>query len=312
MPCLTASELEKRNQARTLYAAFIINQQDLNNKSTARPMQLLQSDLATTATGTTFISYEEQQIFISNSASITPLILAGNKLASGSTSGLTRIDFTGIHDDSPIETGELDDAFVPIPMGGMAFNFFGTNYSNSITWYSNNALVFGQIFGSISISRDTAKSILIGNYDRVCESIYYSNTSGTYSITKLVINFWDYFNDPTPYKYQIRLIKENVGTKRQFVEVCVISSPPSPGYSSYSIILNPDRTDASGNPIDTRDEILDQTKRSPYNITNGTSFLNPCGTTFSAASPPAGTSFVFASDSTGTNWTFTNNSHVDV
>ena len=142
----------------------------------------------------------------------------------------------------------------------------------------------------------------------MCKSIYYSNTTGYYSITKLIINFLNYFTDGPTYTYQIRFIKENIATKRQFVEVCVITSPPSPGYSS----LNPDEFDDNGNSIDTRDEIIDETKTSPYNITNGTAFLNPCGSTFAMDSPEAGTSFVFASDSTGTDWTFTNNSYVDI
>jgi hypothetical protein len=102
------------------------------------------------------------------------------------------------------------------------------------------------------------------------------------------------------------LIKETVGSQRQFVEVYVISSPPSPGYST-AISSYPSGTniDANGNPIDA-------TKNSPYNITNGTSFLNPCGSTFSTSSPSANTSFVFSSDASGSSWVFTNNSYVNV
>jgi hypothetical protein len=318
MPVLTAGELVARRNARILYAAFLVNQQDLNNKSTVRSMELLESDLVTVATGATFTTYAEQQAIIYNSLTFT-IILAGNKLVSGSTSGLTQISFTGIYDagygsQAPI-AGILDDAFIPIPIGSV-FNFFGTNYSGNITWNSNNALVFGTTFSPqlVSVSATTAKSILLGNYDRLCAGIYYSNsTSGSYSITTLIINFCNYYTDPgTPtYKYQIRLIKENTWDQRQFVEVCVVTSPPSPGYSSAAISY-PSGTDASGHPIDSNGYVIDQTKASPYNITNGTTFLNPCGTTFSTASPSTGTSFVFSSDSTGTNWTFSNNSYVNV
>ena len=128
-----------------------------------------------------------------------------------------------------------------------------------------------------------------------------------------MVIFCDFYTDPgTPtYKYQIRLIKENIGDKRQFIEVCVITSPPSPGYSSAAITYITG-LDANGNPQDTNGLPIDQTKNSPYNITNGVAFLNPCGSTFSTSSPTAGTSFIFSSDSTGTTWLFTNNSYVNV
>lgn len=318
MPALSAGELERRNQARILYAAFIVNQQDLNNKSSLNKINLSGSDILTKTLGSRFTSYEEQQFILYNSLTITQLIIAGNRSVSGSTIGLTQIDFTDIFDASSQAAiqGILDDAIIPIPMGGIVFNFFGTNYSSGIHWNSNNALIFDSTFNPffVSISATTAKSILIGNYDRLCTGVYYSNTISTnYSITKLIINFCDYYTDggtPT-YKYQIRLIKENVDTGRQFVEVCVITSPPSPGYSSAAISY-PSGTDENDNPADSNGFAIDQTKLSPYNITNGSSFLNPCGTTFSTASPSAGTSFVFSSDSTGTNWTFTNNSYVNI
>jgi len=148
---------------------------------------------------------------------------------------------------------------------------------------------------------------LLGNYDRVLKTFYYKNiVNPQYSMTILNITFYDYYtdtiSDPT-YQYQVRLIKENVGYKRQFVEVSIISSPPSPGYSTGISTYPSGSIDANGNPIDS-------TKNSPYNITNGTSFLNPCGSTFSTSSPSANTSFVFSSDSTGSYWSFNNNSHV--
>lgn len=322
MPFLTSSDLTQKINARTLYSSFILNQRDLTNKKTLTKVNLLESDKVTKNTGALFTRYEEQQSILYELPILIQRIISGNKSVSGSTAGLTQISFTGIFDagyssQAPI-TGVLDDAFIPIPMGGMVFNFFGTNYSSSITWNTNNALIFGTTFNAaiVSVSNVTANAILFGNYDRLCTSLYYSNsTTSDYSITTLLITFCNYYTDlgtPT-YKYQIRLIKETTGALRQFVEVCVISSPPSSGYSSNPAVSYPSGTGGGGAPIDSSGYFIDSTKNSPYNITNGTvSCLNPCGSTFSTASPSAGTSFVFSSDSSGSSWIFNNNSYVSV
>lgn len=236
-------------------------------------------------------------------------IVSGNKSVLGDTSDFTKIDVTN-----------LDDGFIPIPIpGSMVFNFFGTNYSSNLSWDSNNAIIFGAPTFTphrVSISANTGKSILFGNYDRICNSLYYKNSlTGVSSITTLIVMFYDYYTNPYTeplYKYQIRLIREVSGSQRQFVEVSIISSPPSPGYSSNLSVSYPSGVDPSGNPMDADGLRIDSTKASPYNITNGTTFLNPCGTTYSSASPPTGTTFVFSSDSTGSNWTFTNNAYVNV
>ena len=205
----------------------------------------------------------------------------------------------------------LDDGDVPIPMSNIVFNFFGTNYSTNLFWSSNNALIFGTPTPNLelNISRNLVPSILLGNYDRILKTFYYTNSINTnYSMTILRVTFYDYFTNTitdSTYQYQIRLIKENIGAKRQFVEVYVISSPPSPGYSTAINTYPSGSIDSNGNNIDT-------TKNSPYNITNGTIFLNPCGSTYSTSSPTANTSFVFSSDSTGTSWVFNNNSYVSV
>ena len=252
-------------------------------------------------------------------SSIFPIV-SGNKYASGETSGLTQISFAGITDFGTSVEGALDDAFVPIPMGGMAFSFFGTNYSNRILWNSNNAITFGNnppfSANIVSISATTAPSILLGNYDRLCRGLYYTNsTIEDYSITTLIVQFCNYYTDvpsasPT-YTYQIRFLKETTGSQRQFVEVCVVTSPPSTGYNSSGTVY-PSGVNESGHPIDTNALTIDPTKTSSYNITNGTVFLNPCGTTFTNESPSAGTSFVFSSDSTGTNWSFQNHAYVQI
>jgi len=235
---------------------------------------------------------------------------------------LTEISIPGsIYDaGDPNILNTLDDGNVLIPMGNTTFNFFGVNRSNKIYWSSNNALIFGNYTNDklnleTDIRRNLLPSILIGNYDRLLKNIYYSNTTNiNYSITNILITFYDYFTNnssSSTYQYKIRLIKENMGDQKQFVEVTVISSPPSPGYSTAAISY-PSGVDINGHPIDSNGNTIDSTKQSPYNITNGTNFLNPCGTTFSLSSPPAGTSFVFSSDSRGNVWSFTNNAHVNV
>lgn len=245
-------------------------------------------------------------------------ILSGT--GSSYTSNLTQITLPGsIYDaGSSSIPNTLDDGRVPIPMAGMAFNFFGTNYSNNLYWSSNNALLFGTQSTpnfDVDITRNAIPSILLGNYDRLLKTFYYSNSSNSnYSITTLLVTFYNYYTDTvsaSSYQYKIRLIKENTGNQKQFVEVYVISSPPSPGYSSAAISY-PSGTNVNGNPIDSNGNTIDSTKSSPYNITNGTAFLNPCGITFSTASPSTNTSFVFSSDSTGSTWTFTNNAYVNV
>jgi hypothetical protein len=218
---------------------------------------------------------------------------------------------------NPLIENILDDGDVPIPMSNIVFNFFGTNYSTNLYWSSNNALIFGTPSPQleVNINRNLLPSILIGNYDRALKTFYYKNIINTnYSMTILRVTFYDYFansiSDST-YQYQIRLIKENIGSQRQFVEVYVISSPPSPGYST-AINTYPSGLNANGDPQDSNGNPIDTTKNSPYNITNGTNFLNPCGSTYSTNSPLSNTSFVFSSDSTGTSWVFNNNSHVYV
>jgi hypothetical protein len=218
---------------------------------------------------------------------------------------------------SPSIANTLDDGDVPIPMASIVFNFFGTNYSNNLYWSSNNALIFGtpNPYYEINISSNLLPAILLGNYDRILKTFFYKNILTTdYSITILLVTFYDYYTDTissSTYQYQIRLIKENVGSNRQFVEVYVISSPPSPGYST-GITSYPSGLDVNGNPQDSNGNPIDSTKHSPYNITNGTNFLNPCGSTYSTISPSSNTSFVFSSNSSGSSWVFTNNAYVNV
>jgi len=248
------------------------------------------------------------------------LIAEGNLVISNSellNSG-TPINFTGINDATTPPPGMLDDANVPIPMGGMTFNFFGTNYSTNMYWNSNCAITIGAMPEYIvSISRNTIPAILLGNYNRILKKLSYINTIGTkYSSTTLYPHIYNYYTDNTNtapfYTWRVRIIKENTGSQRQFIEVCVgPTSLPTSGYSS-AVSTYPSGLDIFGNPMDSNGLPIDQTKNSPYNITNGTTFLNLCGSTFGLTSPPANTSFVFESDSTGTNWTFINNACVNI
>jgi hypothetical protein len=232
---------------------------------------------------------------------------------------LTEVLIPGnLYDAGPeININALEDGDVPIPMSNIMFNFFGINYSNSLYWSSNNALIFGTPIPNLelNITRNLVPSILLGNYDRKLKTFFYKNIiKNQYSITILRVNFYDYYTDidnSTTYQYQIRLIKENIGLQRQFVEIYIISSPPSPGYSTANISY-PSGRNGLGEPLDSAGNTIDSTKLSPYNITNGTTFLNPCSTTFSTASPSINTSFVFSSNSSGSVWAFNNNSYVNV
>lgn len=175
---------------------------------------------------------------------------------------------------TPLSIREPDDGYITIPMSGMVFNYTDTNYSDMLLWGANNHLQLGDVW------------IMLGYADRMIKSLYYSNEINyRYSITTLLVTFYNYYTDTSPengitntYQYKIRLIKENIRQRRQFVEVYIISSPPTIGkFDIYKI----------------------PTKE----------YMNLCGESFS---PVANTSFVFESDDTGTTWRFIENAHVNV
>jgi hypothetical protein len=251
-------------------------------------------------------------------------IKLGNGPISDSTAGLTPIDFSVIYDAgygaplTPIP-GILDDAFIPIPMGGMDFFFDEVNYgaTNDIKWNTNNILFFGTTFNTndVSLNRNQGKAIMLGNFDRLCSGIFCSTlmSNGGYSIIKFIVSFSNYYTDTTNLsagKLQVRLIKEVAGKQRQWVEVGVISAPPSPGYSNNPSVSYPSGVDSSGNAIDSNSVRIDQTKNSPWDISNGTKFLEVAGNTYSTEFPVAGTTMLYESDKTGTNWRFTQNAYI--
>ena len=221
-----------------------------------------------------------------------------------------------------------DDANIKIPMGGMNFFFNGTNHggaSGHIYWNTNGAITFGQTIYTEDTSLSANKgipSILIANYDRLTTEFAHSNYNvkdNMFKVTKIVVSIADYYTDTTNLtagKYQIRLIKELNDDQRQWIEVSVISAPLSPGYSNNPAVIYPSGTqkDASGN-IDVNQDSnglpIDATKSSPWNITNGTSFLNPLGSMFSTAHPVAGTTILFYSDKEGRNWNASPNAYLN-
>jgi len=249
----------------------------------------------------------------------------GNGPISASTDGMDVTDFTSIFDygfGSPLISlpGCLDDAYIPLNIGGVDFFFNGVNYgtTNNISWSTNNALIFGIKSGppKTGINKTDNVAILMGNYDRLCSGLYsvsYVTTGGKFSITKLIVSFSDYFTNqpPTPLdagKLQIRIIKENGGDKRQWVEVGVISAPASPGYSNDPTIIY--GNGMSG--VDSNNIPVDPSKNSPWDITNGTQFLDIAGNLYTTAFPVAGTTLLYESDKTGTSWKFTQNAYVPV
>jgi hypothetical protein len=211
----------------------------------------------------------------------------------------------------------VDDGSIRIPMAGQNFFFNGINYgaANNIFWNTNSAITFGSIGDPqvVSLSAGSVPAVLIGNYDRLTSKFYYSSyniSNNRFSVTKIVVLLSNYYTDTSGLdsaKYQIRLIKEFGGKQRQWIEVNVINAPASPGYSNNPTVtyISGTQKDATGNTInqDSNGLPIDPTKNSPWDITNGASFLNLLGTNLSTAHPPAGTTILYQSDSDGRIWT---------
>jgi hypothetical protein len=305
-----ASDITNRNRGVTLYINSVLKKQEFESgKSIRIERQKGGTDyefLVNVDLGNRINLTYDTYLPLSLKSGANPTIFA--------VYNLSQVDFGG----SPT----IDDLCIQIPTGSRDFYFFGTNYggNNNIFWNTNNALTFGS-FGPphiVSISKNTVPAILLGNYDRLCSALYYSSyftPDNLFSVIVIVVYFSNYYTDTTNLsqgKYQVRLIRELKGNNRQWVEVTVISSVPSPGYSNNASVSYPSGTDASGNRIDSDGNIIDPTKNSPYDITNGTAFQNVIGSTFSTISPQTGTSFLYQSDAKGYSWTFINNAYVPV
>ena len=246
------------------------------------------------------------------------------ELASVNEDGKTSMDLTGATymdlalsiDYAYAIPGTIDDGIVLLTMGTTSFYFFGTEYnaSNPLFWSSNCAILFedpGTALASIQSNNSMYVTsvnlphgaILLGNGDRRLDNLYVRDDSKNgFSILTIFVFYEDFTSTtstPNTGVYQVRIIRELTGLRRQWIEVRVSVAPTNPGY-------------IAGQGVDTYGTTIDPTKLSPYNITNGTNFLNLCGTTFSTVGPPAGTSFTFESDSTGSSWGFQNHTYVPV
>ena len=219
----------------------------------------------------------------------------------------------------------IDDGSIRIPMVERNFFFNGIDYgaSSNIYWNTNGAITFGPIGDPhvVSLSAGSVPAVLIGNYDRLTSKFYYSNyniSNNRFGITKVVVFLADYYTDTTGLdvgQYQIRFIKEFQGAQRQWIEVTVIRAPPSPGYSNNPTVtyISGTQKDAAGNTInqDSNGLPIDSTKNSPWDITNGTAFLNLLGNKFSTAHPPTGTTILYNSDREGKYWNASVGSHLN-
>ena len=331
-----ASDVTKRNRDQSLFVNLQLQtDQFLSGKSIRIMRQGGGSDYAYM---TQLAEGELESDFLL--AELPIQVTSGNGDVPSGPDGLAQIAFTASMEKGSLPAGAgfsdaggnpraIDDAGIKIPSGGMDFFFFGTNYgaADNIYWNTNNAITFGQIPNEtiVSISKTTVPAILLGNYDRYCTGLYYRSfstvTKGGAQFKILVIqaHFSNYYTDTTGTpagpvtngKYHIRLIKEQVGAKRQWVEVSVISGVNSPGYSNNPSVSYPSGT-SGGNPIDANSQPIDSTKNSPYDITNGTNFINVVGTTYSAVSPATGTTFVYQSDTLGNSWQFFNNGYLNI
>jgi hypothetical protein len=235
--------------------------------------------------------------------------------------------------------GTLDDSVIPLPMGDMSgnFNMFGVG-QGKLAWTSNNAIVFDYYDSGAGVIDSTLgvwtpdiystaawptaahggfPAILLGNYDRRLNSIYskaYSTLK--YKVVSMLVFFQDGYggtgqtgnaNSANTGQFQINIVKEVGGEKRQWIELRVAKMTASTGYIAGNTNTN------SGTPVGGLDPtITDSTKLSPFNICNGSKFLNPCKTTYSTTGPAANTSMLFQSDSTGTDWNFFNNMHLEL
>lgn len=246
----------------------------------------------------------------------------GNALTNMDITGATYVDSLGNIDYGyiiPTQPGTtlisgstMDDVYLPIPMGSTNFFFFGQEYnsSNPMYWSTNSCLMFqnpGQRV--VSVQSSPYPAILLGNYDRRLNNLYVRDDSiqGKFSVISLFVfyeNLSTNTTTPNTGQYQIRIIRGLTGEKRQWIEVRVAVAPAFTGY-----IANQVTTDT--NPLG-GNSYADPTKLSPYNITNGSRYLDPCGTTFATVGPAAGTSFTFESDSQGASWIFRNNTYIPV
>ena len=272
---------------------------------------------------------------------------SGNGIANmdPAAGGYSQVDLSTIYEYAYGSAGTLDDAVVPLPMGDMAnnFKFFGQAKSK-IGWNTNNTIVFGwdsnyassgkygsilglwdtDVYSTVPTAYTTLNlgephgnfpAILLGNYDRRLNNIYtkaYSTLK--YQVISLLVFFQDNYQgaaigNAADGQYQVNIVKEIVGSNRQWIELRVSKMTQNTGFIAGN-------TNTNSNPVGNTSGFdptkTDLTKLSPFNITNGSIFLNPCGSTYSTTGPAPNTSMVFQSDSNGNNWNFFNNMHLEL
>jgi hypothetical protein len=230
----------------------------------------------------------------------------------------------------PISYLTSDDVFFPLPIGSMIFKFFGKSYTNNqLYWSTNCAIIFGDSTNSyidprkrlVSVRSSPYPAVLLGDGDRRLDKLFVRDDSieGKFSIFTLLV-FYEGFTQqllclPNTAQMQVRLIRELTGFNRQWIEVSTKLKPlqangdDSPGYTANQITTD-SAIDSNGNV--TNNLPADPNLLSPYNITDGTEFYNPCGTTFSTKCPDNGSSFTFEGTGDGYNWVFRNNTYVPI
>lgn len=230
----------------------------------------------------------------------------------------------------PISYLTCDDVFLPLPIGSMIFKFFGKSYTNNqLYWSTNCAIIFGDSANSyidprkrlVSVRSSPYPAVLLGDDDRRLDKLFVRDDSiqGKFSIFTLLV-FYEGFTQqlvclPNTAQMKVRLIRELTGFNRQWIEVSTKLKPlkpngdDSPGYIANQVTTD-SATDSSGNI--TNNLPADPNLLSPYNITDGTNFYNPCGTTFSTTCPDNGSSFTFEGTADGYNWVFRNNTYVPI
>jgi len=227
------------------------------------------------------------------------VLLAGNVGANMNTSGMSLLTFI----PGPTFPAN-DDGYAYLPFTGMDYYFFGTNYGNSNgtnptnSIYMNTDYAFGFGQGRVDFANwpVSQPAILFDFFDSWNIASYVSPPqNGIISGVKyvrIVATGTDYQSykggDTTTVKkaYEIYYARDNCFQYMQFN--CNVENVDITQYTQTNTTVN-----ANGS-----------------NITNGTTFQNTFGASFSNTGPKAGNSYVIRSDLNGNNWQFFPNTYL--
>lgn len=227
------------------------------------------------------------------------ILLAGNVSANMNTSGMSLLTFI----PGPYYPAN-DDGYAYLPFTGMDYYFFGTNYGNSNgtnpanSIYMNTDYAFGFGQGQFDFKNwpVSQSAILFDFFDSWNIASYVSPPqNGIISGVKyvrIVATGTDYSSnegdDTTTVKkaYEIYYARDTCFQYMQFN--CNVENVDITQYPQTNTTAN-----ANGS-----------------NITNGTTFQNTFGVSFSNTGPKAGNSYVIRSDLNGNNWQFFPNTHL--